>query len=165
MCWLAAQDTSPAYRDYVFQLQVLQNQEPGRRWVLKSPAHWNNLAVWRDSFPDAYVIQTHRDMETVLPSLGKLLDASKKLYSHVGSEGRKSLPALRTFLSNRLEELKAMRQTLPADRQMDVSYESLVSDPAGIVRSVCHRFGIPFDAEAESAVARFIAENKRVRNS
>lgn len=57
-----------------------------------------------------------------------------------------------------------MRQTLPADRQLDVQYEDLIGDPAGTVRMVCQRFGVSYDAEAEDAVAGYIRRNSRQRS-
>lgn len=101
MQWLAAQDGGSSYQDYLFQLQLLQHQEPGGRWVLKSPSHWNTLAAWRATFPDAYVIQTHREMDEVLPSLESLLIASKKLYTNDRVDYEKRRPFLRDFMLKR----------------------------------------------------------------
>lgn len=57
------------------------------------------------------------------------------------------------------------RQTLPADRQLDVQYEDRIGDPAGTVRMVCQRFGISCDAEAEDAVAGYVRQNSRQRSA
>ena len=50
-----------AYRYYRLQLQLLQQYHVARSWVLKSPAHLSALDSLLEVFPDACVVQTHRD--------------------------------------------------------------------------------------------------------
>jgi len=59
--WVQAADQRPVYEDYRRQLEVLQARHPGRRLLLKAPAHLGNLAVLRKAVPEAHLIQTHRD--------------------------------------------------------------------------------------------------------
>ena len=70
--WLEAQDHAPVYRDLLAMLQHLQWQTPGRaakRWVLKYPHHLGQMDALVEAFPDARVIQTHRDPLQTVPSL------------------------------------------------------------------------------------------------
>lgn len=64
--WLLHQDLTPAYRYYQQQLQLLQWRWPGTHWVLKSPHHLFFLDVLLTVFPDACVVQTHRDPATAM---------------------------------------------------------------------------------------------------
>ena len=79
--WLLHQDLTPAYRYYRQQLQVLQWRWPGDHWVLKSPHHLFFLDVLLTVFPDACVVQTHRDPATALASLCSLMATTRSLYS------------------------------------------------------------------------------------
>ena len=49
-------------------LQVLQHQAPAATWVLKTPAHITTLPLVFATFPDAWVVQTHRDPAKTIPS-------------------------------------------------------------------------------------------------
>lgn len=102
-------------------------------------------------------------MDEVIPSLLKLLAASKKLFTPVAPEDEERIQALRSYLTGRLLALKAARQQIPAERQVDIKYEDLVRDPSGTVRLICQRFGLPFDAGTVSAMARYIEQNSRER--
>src|SRR3546814_14538911 len=46
---------------------------PDKRWLLKNPGHIEHLDLLFAVFPDARVIQTHRDPAKAVPSLVSLL--------------------------------------------------------------------------------------------
>ena len=71
--WLNEQDFTPAYEYLTKLLRFLQWQKKRRgdergRWVLKTPGHLGYLDVLFKVFPDAHVIQTHRDPLQTIPS-------------------------------------------------------------------------------------------------
>ena len=66
--WYCANDQTPAYRYLRKLLQVLQWLWGGTRWVLKSPQHVEQLRPLLEVFPDAKIVQTHRDPVTVTAS-------------------------------------------------------------------------------------------------
>ena len=59
--WLAGQDWTGAYRRHRRNLQLIGLPDRGRRWVLKNPSHLFALDALLRVYPDALVIQTHRD--------------------------------------------------------------------------------------------------------
>ena len=70
--WLMNADMSYAYSDHRRILQLLQWKNPGR-WLLKAPAHQNHLPILFKTYPDAKVIQTHRDPIKCMASATSLL--------------------------------------------------------------------------------------------
>ena len=68
-------------------LQALQWLRGGRRWVLKSPQHLEQLPVLLDVFPDAGVVQTHRDPVAVTASL-VTMEAYTRRMQHRGADLR-----------------------------------------------------------------------------
>ena len=66
-------------------LRLIGGGEPDRRWLLKHPPHIAHLDVLFETFPDALVIQTHRDPGKAIPSLCSLVMASHDLME----DGRK----------------------------------------------------------------------------
>jgi hypothetical protein len=49
-------------------LQVLQHGEPPRTWLLKTPGHLMTLEALFATYPDAWIVQTHRDPAKTMPS-------------------------------------------------------------------------------------------------
>ncbi len=70
---LAVADHRPAYEWHRRTLQTLSLREHGRRWVLKAPSHLATLRELFAVYPDARVIQLHRDPARTLPSMLSLM--------------------------------------------------------------------------------------------
>ena len=70
--WLLGADMASAYRWHRGFLQHLQSRIPVNRWVLKSPGHIWALDAMMAQYPDALVIQTHRDPLRTIASVSSL---------------------------------------------------------------------------------------------
>ena len=95
-------DLAPTYRWQKRFLQYLQLGRSKRRWVLKSPDHEYGLDKLLRVFPDAVVIQTHRNPVQVVRSQIQLTKVLEGLFGRPGerdqlgmSEARKIGGALR----------------------------------------------------------------------
>ena len=71
--WWQCQSEAPAYDYYRRCVQLIGLNDPGKRWLLKNPGHIAHLDLLFAVFPDARVIQTHRDPAKAVPSLVSLL--------------------------------------------------------------------------------------------
>lgn len=80
--WLAHADPKPGYRIYARLLRHLAAHDPGRRLVLKGPAHVPALGALLDELPGTQIVWTHRDPAEVLPSLEILYQRSHRPGSH-----------------------------------------------------------------------------------
>ena len=67
--WLDRQDLRPGYEWHKRFLQHLQWRAGGERWLLKAPAHLFGMDALSAVYPDARVIQTHRDPVKVVASI------------------------------------------------------------------------------------------------
>src|SRR5262249_48955329 len=81
--WLESQDLRPAYRFLRRALQVLAWQRGGAYWVLKTPHHLEFLAELLAVFPDAVIIQTHRDPQATMGSFCSMVAHGRGLFSDV----------------------------------------------------------------------------------
>ena len=70
--WLRGQDWTGAYRRHRRNLQLIGLPDRDRRWVLKNPSHLFALDALLRVYPDALVIQTHRDPRTAIASVCSL---------------------------------------------------------------------------------------------
>ena len=79
--WLEGEDLRPVYASHRRWLQYLQWRCPAERWVLKSPGHLWALDALLAVYPDARIVQTHRDPLQVVASLVSLVTKLRGLAS------------------------------------------------------------------------------------
>jgi hypothetical protein len=82
--WRQSQPEDAAYDYYYKCVQLIGMNEPEKRWLLKNPGHIEQLDLLFAIYPDAKVIQTHRDPAKAVPSLVSLLMHLHPIYE----EGR-----------------------------------------------------------------------------
>lgn len=158
--WLEETDLRWVYASHRRQLQYLQWRAPAERWVLKSPGHLWALDALLAEYPDACIVQTHRDPLTVIASLASLLTVLRSLASDAIDP-----PAIAAEWTERLarglEASMAIRDTghLPAAQVFDVPFASFMRDPITMIRQIYDHFGLPRTAVAEERMRRFLAEN------
>jgi hypothetical protein len=145
--WLAGQDWRPAYRRHRRLLQLIGLPDAGRRWVLKNPSHLFALDALFDVYPDALVVQTHREPRTAIASVCSLAAASSAGWSDTftgATIGRDQLE----LWARGLEKFTADRAALDPSRFLDVAYEDFVADPIGTTEGVYAHFGLPLSDAA-----------------
>ncbi len=71
--WYHEQEQREAYAFHHQFLRHLQWRCPGDHWVLKTPAHLGVLESLLAEYPDALIIQTHRDPLAIMPSISSLV--------------------------------------------------------------------------------------------
>ncbi len=162
--WLRGQAMQRAYEYYRLQLQILQWRLPRGHWVLKSPAHLPHLDVLAGTFPDAAIVQLHRDPLKVVPSMLSMR------YKTLAAFNRLAPACLPGMIAESLENMhwmisKAMRdrEQAGAGRFTDVSYADLIRDPLAVVRGVYDRFGYAWSRQYEERLRAWIARAARRR--
>ena len=156
-------DQTPHYRHLVLQLQALQHLRGGRRWVLKSPQHLEQLPVLTRTFPGATVVVTHRDPVSVVVSMATMVAYTARMY-------RSEVPVerLAAYWADRIERMLATlvadRDVLDAEHATDVRFDDFMADDLGTARRVYALAGEPVTDEAESAMRAFLAGHQRDRH-
>jgi len=163
--WQRAQDRRPAYEYLKTLLRFLQWQKrragsPAQRWVLKAPFHLGVVDVLLDAFPDAKVVQSHRDPFETIPSI-----CSLQLFMwQLGSDDPDPLAVGRLWGDNWKHALRhalEMRESRYPDRFIDIWYADVAADPVSQVRKIYEATSRSLSAEAAEEVARWAQENRR----
>ncbi len=160
--WLMGADLTPAYRFYKRQLQILAWKYPSKRWALKAPAHLFFLDALFAVFPDASVVQTHRDPAETIASACDLAARFRALSPAADALdpahlGRISLSGAVRAAARGI----AARARYGADRFVDIGYADLLRDPAGQVRRIYRRFDLAGDDRLERSIAAWLADHPR----
>jgi hypothetical protein len=160
LSWCLQSDFADAYREYAFQLRVLESHERRSRWLLKSPAHLFWLDQLLAVLPQAKVVQIHRDPLEVLGSFCSL----SAVLSGIGSDdvdlralGERWAPAW----AEGLDRTERARRLGPTDRFIDVEYADLVGNPMGEVQRIYEQFGFELDQAARTSMEGFLSENRQ----
>ena len=156
--WLAHGDPAPAYRYHRGFLQVLQHRQRAETWVLKAPSHLFTLDALFREYPDAHVVQLHRDPVRVVASNVSLMATLRWMRSeHVDVAAlARTTPAGFRF---GLEQAMRWRDdgTVPDERVVDVRYHDLLVDPAAALAGVYERLGRRWTTQHERRVVEYLA--------
>ena len=160
--YLDSVDFDPAYLWQRRFLQHLQFGESAKQWILKAPDHVFTLPALLRVFPDAVVIQTHRNPLAVIKSSTKLLSVIRKTFAHPRDNreiGLNEAHALHEGLS-RITQFREDHPTL-ADRFLDVHYDELVSNPIATVRRLYRDLDLSMNAATLERLRALVASRSR----
>src|SRR5262249_1542881 len=134
--WFDQQDPRPTYELHRAILQHLQARFGSARWVLKAPTHLWTLDTLFAVYPDALVVQTHRDPVTVLSSVASMTAALRGVFAEA-VDPLEIGPEVTHQWSQGLERALQFRRSgaVAADRFVDVQYRDLLRDPLAAVRT------------------------------
>ena len=133
--------------------------DANRRWVLKNPSHLFALDALLDVYPDALIIQTHRDPRTAIASVCSLTAQASQGWSDAfGPEvvGRTQLD----LWARGLENFMARRAAHAPASFIDVHYDAFVADPMGAIEQIYARLGSPPSEAAWTAMAELDAQSR-----
>jgi hypothetical protein len=149
--WLAGQDWTAAYRRHRRNLQLIGLPDAGRRWVLKNPSHLFALDALLTVYPDALVIQTHREPRTAIASVCSLAAQATAGWSGTFRGAVIGQDQLELWARG-LEAFTEMRGGRDPAQFCDVAYDEFAADPFGVVESVYARFGLDLSGQAADAM-------------
>jgi hypothetical protein len=155
-------DQTPHYEHLATQLKALQFLRGGRRWLLKSPQHLEQLTVLDRVFPGVVVVCTHRDPVPVMLSMIAMITYSARMH-------RSPVPVEEIAASwvDRLESMLAAlvrdRDVIGPQRSTDIRFDDFMADELGVAEAVYALAGEPVAGEASAAMADFLAGHQRGR--
>jgi hypothetical protein len=135
--WWQCQSEAPAY-EYLYRcVQLIGSNEPTKRWLLKNPGHIENLGLLFAVFPNAKVIQTHRDPAKALPSLVSVLMPLNKLMEPNRVEERAATMLARESAkwANAVRKCARVREQHP-EQVLDVVHADFHRDPMGVLERI-----------------------------
>ena len=159
--WIEEQDHTLAYEDLKKFIQYLQWQNPGRekkRWVLKSPHHLGFIDKMISVFPDAKIIQTHRDPIKTVPSFCSMC---ANLFEPLTTNFDKVFIGKHwsNKLTRALNHCMNISEKHP-DNFLDLEFLNMIKDPIDEMKKIYEFIGEPFGEKTEVAMEAWREENK-----
>lgn len=157
-----AHDQTPHYQYLARQLKAMQFLRGGRRWLLKSPQHLEQVPVLDRVFPGSIVVFTHRDPVPVALSMIAMITYSARMH-----RSPVPVPQIAQYWVDRLEKMLAAlvrdRDTIGPDRSTDIRFDDFMADELGVAERVYALAGEPFAEPARTAVADYLSGHRRGR--
>jgi len=155
-------DQTPHYEYIATQLKAMQFLRGGRRWLLKSPQHLEQLPVLNRVFPGAVVVGTHRDPVPVVLSMLAMITYSARMH-------RSPVPVHEIAVSwvDRLDAMLSAlihdRAVIGTERSIEVRFDDFMADELGTVEQVYALADEPLTDEARDAMTEYLAGHPRGR--
>jgi hypothetical protein len=159
---LAQQDLLSVYATHKRQLQYMQWRCPRERWVLKAVGHLWGLKEIFEIYPDARIVQTHRDPLKFIASLTSLMSLGLSMTSEQVDSHAVGVQWAESWVKA-LEKTIAFRNSgiVEEGRFFDVHYHESMKDPVAMVGKIYQHFGIDFSEVAEHRMRDFLAVNPK----
>ncbi len=131
-----------AYREFKQRLQIILHRRPRQRLVLKCPDHMWFIDALTEVFPDASLVQTHRDPVHCIASYTSMISLQERTLT--GRIDWEPLARrLTDFLLGGVRRAEESRARHDKWRFCDAPFDELVRDPTGLVRRISDHFGLP----------------------
>jgi hypothetical protein len=149
-------DQAAAYRFHRIFLQHLQSGVPGQ-WLLKSPAHTWHLDALLNEYPDAVIVQLHRDPLNVISSIAALTHHLRKMCSDESSIADCAAQSVEEITIGLAREMDLRdRGVIPPDRIIDVRFSDFMSDPWSTINGIYRKLGRELRPASEQKMRAFL---------
>jgi hypothetical protein len=160
--FLTSTDARSAYDWHKRSLRYLQGNVPGGRWVLKAPMHSLYIDALMEAYPDALLVQTHRDPNEVIGSQCSLLETLRRPWSdrtdvtgHAAADVAYTAEGVRRALRYRRDhrEIDA--------RVFDLAFREYMADPGTVLARLYGRLGLELTDETRDAMIAYLNNRPR----
>ena len=147
--WAMEADTQPYYEYYRKVLSVVSNGDT-RPWILKDPGHIFCIDALMAVFPDACIVQTHREPVTGIASTSNMLWSMRKdLEPDLTMRDVGDL-VLKTWAPG-LKKMEESRRNYDEKQFCDIHMRETQRDPMGTMQRIYEHFDMPLSEETLSA--------------
>ncbi len=164
--WWQCQDERAAYDYYHRCVQLIGSSAPDTRWLLKNPGHVEHLDLLFAVFPDAKVIQTHRDPARCIPSLVSLLMQLHPMLEDPARGAQRGEIMLRREVAkwaNALRKADRVRADHPG-QVLDVVHADFHREPMAVLERIYAFIGMDIPDATRAALAQRIEEKPELQH-
>ena len=158
--WFEREGQELGYEYHYRFLQHLQARRGGQRWALKAPGHLFGLDALIRRYPDARIIQTHRDPLQAMGSIASHATVLRRAFSDAADPRLIATDWCRRW-ADALERSLRIRDSWPAGRIHDVTYTDLVTAPVETLERIYEFLGWRLTSETRESMRMFLGANPK----
>jgi hypothetical protein len=160
--WFLEQDMTATYEHHRRFLQHMQSRHMAERWILKSPGHLGPIDTLFDTYPDAMVVQTHRDPIRVIPSVANLEYTMRLVASDAVDPARVGEQMLYVWSTLLAQGMTARERHPEREGQiLDLLMHEIVGDPIACVEKIYRHFELDLSQDARGRMQRYLIEHPK----
>lgn len=161
--WLLHEaDMAPLYDWHRIFLQHLQSHHPTDRWVLKSPGHIWSLPALLAEYPNALLVQTHRDPLRILASISSLVAKLRELATDHTTIPEAATEFAEYIIDGLDRSVDAREQRIvDPDRVVDLQFAEFMTDPFGTIGQIYDALGLELTNATEQRMRDYLAANPK----
>ena len=156
--WYRKADTRFGYQVHKMWLQHLSWKNPRKRWVLKVQEHAYHLPELLSVYPDAVLVQPHRDPVTVMASISRLIEVIRSISFTTIDRAALGQELMHLWHDGQVASM-AWRKANPQVKVLDLRFKDIIADPVAAVRQVYTHAVMDFTAETQKAVSDWWVAN------
>lgn len=156
--WYRHADTRFGYRVHKMWLQQLAWRNPRKRWVLKVQEHAHHIPELIATYPDAVLVQPHRDPVTVMASISRLIEVIRWVSFETIDRAELGRELMHLWHDGQ-QAAMAWRAENPDYPVLDLRFRDLIADPVAVVNRVYEYAEIAFTDETRDAVSTWWREH------
>jgi hypothetical protein len=159
--YLLSHDQTPHYAYGKRMLKAIAQQFPSeRRWILKGNQHSEQLPALIANYPDAFIVQIHRDplaiIQSVLTMRGLSVLAHQKqpdIAGHVAYWVERIETMLRAYMRD--------MDKVPAGQRLDILFGDVMADDIGTAQKLLAFAGLEPNAESVADMRAYMDSHPR----
>jgi len=160
--WYIEDSFRSMYRFHEKVLKLLQWKRGPNHWLLKSPPHLFRFEAIAEQYPNARIVQTHRDPVRMIASVSSMYELIYGMVCPPGAVsnewiGRRCLD----FWARGAKIALRAREKLGEDRFADVYNRDLVADPVGTLEKLYDRLGFTMDDGTRARILEYNSRNAK----
>lgn len=158
--WLLEKDMSEEYAYFKLQLQSILSLRPGSPLVLKDPCHLWHIPQLLEAFPNAKIVQLHRQPAQVAGSFASLcrtLQTAGASPQSMQDTGQYSLKILHAGV----DRMMAARDANKTNAFIDLAYSDLINDPTGTMRKLYESLDMDYTEGSHQGIQSWLDQGKK----
>lgn len=155
-------DYRKIYREQRDFLRYLQHKEGHRRWVLKAPIHVAFLEELFDTFPDAWILHSHRDPAKIYPSIVSMIEVSRSMFSDLLPDTN---AGSRSYDDTWQRALEFRKRPGMAERFVDIHFLETQADPVTAVERMYEKIGRSLSVERRQVMEQWLSADSAEHKS
>lgn len=144
-------------------IQLIGSTSPEMRWLIKYPVHLRQLKALFDVYPDACVVQTHRDPRTVMASYTSFLAKIHRMHEEEVDEERIARTQIESWAVAADSGVEYRREH-GSGQFYDLMFDDFMADPIGSVKRIYAHFDQELSQEGELSLESWQAGHPQGRH-
>ncbi|MBW2417449.1 MAG: sulfotransferase, partial [Deltaproteobacteria bacterium] len=156
--WYQHVDMTATYRRHLDLVKLIGSTDTERTWLLKYPVHMRHIDAFLEVYPDACIVQTHRDPAAVLHSYLGLICGFRSLFEDEIDRREIATRQLELWAAGAEKCIEVRKQRKP-EQFYDLYFRDFMTDPIAEVKRMYGYFGRQLSEAGEQSLRAWHEDN------